>query len=1788
MLLRKHIKILKFKGAKRMKKNMRHSVGKRILSAFLALVTAVGLYAGTGLSAAAEDEPLPYVKAEKGLWITEIYQNDVSREAVYGTASDLMEFVEIVNTSGETIIFNDTHTIWYEYLSGGQMITQVTPLTVYSNDEADTSIAPGETVIIRDRRPDLPTEQYPSDDDFRKTMDVKPGVKIWSVSGQNGWAENARGFSIRLKSDKNKIFSRFIYNMTVAADGTVEQKTDTETQDGLSVQLSIPDYGYEMLSWEVKTMPTPGYVYNAQYNGQYAVIPDESAPKGLFITEVLPQDSSSATSARFGSGGNQILEFVELTNTTDRDINLNEEYQLTYFTKMNNGTRTVAGGNDKITVITSAGDPYDDTCIIPAGKSVVLWVHREQSNTAFLLDKYGVNMGMLTQRENAAPGVTTVYDTWPTEADFREIRGIAADVPVFTIRNINGCGNDRNAFALRKIITRDTENPSLVTKFVTELVSSYGYDTANRQDTSGGRSASLGVSPEGSKMLCYQAAALPSPGTVAPEQLTYLTDDGKTPVIREWDGIPAPSSIDQGSFYRTPYYYENVKTIELYYKPSNQETFTKLVSSSFSIYNKWYTFVPGDKIVNADYFDYYIKAKGVYNTAQTDMKRVQINRVDNGEGLRVNLDGKTVSETEAETVSGTVNITAKNFADTGAPVTMTLDGGSLPISAAMEKGAFFTFTHDGGNGLDSYFKNALVVKSHEDDDFGDIIRLFPAHSEAPGLASMAIMVDSKYFTYNPDGSASIELYIYAGTHGSTFESFTAENNDDFTAQWVRLSLADGTTFKPVEYKGFQVTTGAGGAGTQKNGWVNLDPDAQIRVGDSNNLHVYVKSRFEIPAESLALDAYASKIDTTALSDGEHTLAVTSGGVTKTVTLDVDNIPPVQPEPERLPETDLGFELDPEQNPVKATVAAGEGDKEITLFEAKEADITKVYEGVGDSTSAAAEKTGDGATVSANGEFPYQIYELDADAEQTDSMRFDVAAKADYGRDVQLYALNVNSGVWEILEAARNGDEVTAVFPLENRIQDGKVKVLVQARGTEFAPYTRPNSPATVKNNYPDEWTGEGEHAVPKQYDFSMAWITDTQYYAEQYTHQFQNITDWIVEKKDELNIKYVTHTGDIADEWDEEYQFINASKYLKKFEDANIPYGVLGGNHDVAFGAEKYDNYWKYFGEERYGGNSYYGGSYKNNLGHYDLITIDGVEMIFVYMSWDIYYPETEWINEVLAKYSDRKAVIAVHCGINANAAQSYQSNMLLREVCSKNENVFAMINGHYHGSSLNFAGFDDDSDGVNDRVVYQICTDYQSAPEGGSGYVKMLYFDLANDKIYLNSYSPSVDDYNYYDLPKLPEYPVGLNISNIDITQLEVDFDRETAKSLTVSGARAAVFTNTELGGAAADGLTKVEFESEKGISKFAYAVTSDENGRITAYSDAVQFTVPAKIYKAQENDPGLAYSGSWGDRAQIGRFDGHLAKQASKIGSSVSFTFKGTGFKIVSYKSYSQGIFDVYIDGEKKASVNNYEPGSDASFQNDVYKNFSLPDGVHTVTITISGRDAKSIGSNIYIDAVHLAGSFVKPSTLMDDQAVVVSAAPVEIDVLANDGEVSGDIELLEEDLPESGEVKIVNGKLVFTPHRMAVKDETFTYRAGDATATVTLVYANIIRYEETFKAVADGKNAGGAWESFSFARYSGGSAIRSGKKGDTLEITFYGTGIEIIGYKSWSRGKAEITLDGAAKTIDTHDMSYDRLYDTSVYNSGTIIEGTHTLKIKVLDERNILANGSAIDIDAFVVSK
>lgn len=1302
-----------------------------------ALLFMQALPVNVSLAAPIHDNDVP----GKSLWITEIYPNDVNRKRVYGNDDDHMEFIEITNTTEADIRFDEGYELWYDYNSG-QKSLQVTPV---GQTSGQVIIKSGQSAVLWNRRDDLggvEGENYASEEQFRAAMMIPAEVDVYEISGQNGFAANDRGFAIKKGEE---VLSSFHYSPT----------TDLNTKDGLSVHLKVPDYGTFMDVYANKKLTSAGFVLSDQLSGQMdREILYGQAAEGVFITEMRPRDISRQ--GTYMTGGDQVMEGIEIYNATDQVVDLNEEYILEYIVKEND---TVALplyklNEDGRTIGTDQG------ITIAPRSAAVIWPYRSpEARKGLAADK---------------------FIKVPTEADYRQELSIPDDVPVYISQDRNGLNNSDSGFDLYK----KNEDGSKT------LVSRYFYD--GNDDMSGGTSVDLRPSSEGPIMEIFEAKAKSTLGIVKDGQKTYRNAPGKAPVISQIEEI---TSVTQGDFLRIPYAYESdpedpTVAISVYYRSNKMKGFVANRSTSFSIYNKWYAYIPSTVFVDADYVDYYVKAETSTNQTVLPIQRITVEKV-NQPGLNVHM-------TETEDIKGSFYFSA-NDTSGSAEIKAALDGQALDLSDALSPGAFLTFSH---TGIDSYFKNALTI--------GDqVIRQFPKSLYVPSNSSMTILVDQSYFTYNEDGTANVKMTIRTGTYGSPWESHTDANNDDFVVTDLALQLPSGRVIRPDKIVGNRTD----------DEQIELKYNDSIKVGDTSGQYLWIDLYFSVAAAEI--NGKAASIDTTQLSDGPHTLTVHSGSETKTIDFTVKNTEDVEPEPE--PPTPTNLNLTVKEVGRKAEVVADEleGASEVELFKAQEISNMVYYTGTGDSTSDAKFSRRLQNIKSDNGEFPYAIFELQGQG--NNDLRIDLDASVDYNRPIQLYVLNTEENAWELLETTRDGDQLTAIFSPENRLDArGKVKVMAQARTTEALPKTSaPNTSATVKNDY--DWDGTG---VPDQYDFSIAWITDTQYYSERYHENFDIMTDWIVDNKDTLDIQYVFHTGDIVDEFDEDYQYQIAQEQLYKFRDAGIPYGVLPGNHDNAMGTPIYDFYYRYFGADEFKDQLCYGKeNYKNNMGHYDLITVDGEELLFLSMGWDIYTEELEWMNKILAQFPDRKAFILTHPGIKADGSADYFADLITENVVKQNPNVVAMMNGHYHGAAINNV----DIDG---RTVYRILTDYQSAPGGGETYVKMLYFDLANNKIYVNSYSPKLEDFNYYDTPKLDDYTdPNLILRDIDILDLPVNFDR-APKTLAINEVKASILTEEKI----ASGKPSEKIAVESRSSFEVYAQYKNESDEIIGYSKPAQ----------------------------------------------------------------------------------------------------------------------------------------------------------------------------------------------------------------------------------------------------------------------------------------------------------------------------------------------------------------
>ncbi|MFC7320793.1 metallophosphoesterase [Halobacillus campisalis] len=272
------------------------------------------------------------------------------------------------------------------------------------------------------------------------------------------------------------------------------------------------------------------------------------------------------------------------------------------------------------------------------------------------------------------------------------------------------------------------------------------------------------------------------------------------------------------------------------------------------------------------------------------------------------------------------------------------------------------------------------------------------------------------------------------------------------------------------------------------------------------------------------------------------------------------------------------------------------------------------------------------------------------------------------------------------------------------------------------------------------------------YDYTLVWMSDTQYYAKNYPYIYLNMVEWIANNKEKLNIPYVFHTGDIVNTWNDDEQWQHADKNMKVLETAKVPYGILAGNHDIDPNNNGYSQFSKYFGSARFERNSYYGGSYKDNRGHYDLMNIKGNEFIMIYMGWGIGEQEVEWMKEIVEKHPDRIAFIGLHDYLTGSGKRSRIGQLVYDQVIRPNKNVAAILSGHYYGSETLVDHIDDDGDGKPDRKIYQMLANYQSGPEGGQGYLRLLQVKQKENKIHVKTYSPYLNGYNFYDNEKYPE----------------------------------------------------------------------------------------------------------------------------------------------------------------------------------------------------------------------------------------------------------------------------------------------------------------------------------------------------------------------------------------------------------------------------------------------------
>ena len=284
---------------------------------------------------------------------------------------------------------------------------------------------------------------------------------------------------------------------------------------------------------------------------------------------------------------------------------------------------------------------------------------------------------------------------------------------------------------------------------------------------------------------------------------------------------------------------------------------------------------------------------------------------------------------------------------------------------------------------------------------------------------------------------------------------------------------------------------------------------------------------------------------------------------------------------------------------------------------------------------------------------------------------------------------------------------------------------------------------------------------PTPETFTIAVLPDTQHYSQSYPAIFTSQTQWIANQKAQHNIVFVLHEGDITNN-NNATQWGNVDASLSLL-DGIVPYALALGNHDMGPGgsANNRDTMLNtYFPVSRFQNLPTFGGVYEPGKldNSYHLFDAGGMDWLILALEFGPRDPVLDWANQVVADYPNRNVIVVTHCYMNyddtlVGPGDSYNPHNygVASEPGGVNDgeemwdkfvrlhpNISFVFSGHILGDGKGrMVGIGD-----NRNKVYQMLANYQMLTNGGNGYLRLVEFDLSQQKVRVKTYSPYLDQH--------------------------------------------------------------------------------------------------------------------------------------------------------------------------------------------------------------------------------------------------------------------------------------------------------------------------------------------------------------------------------------------------------------------------------------------------------------
>ena len=366
------------------------------------------------------------------------------------------------------------------------------------------------------------------------------------------------------------------------------------------------------------------------------------------------------------------------------------------------------------------------------------------------------------------------------------------------------------------------------------------------------------------------------------------------------------------------------------------------------------------------------------------------------------------------------------------------------------------------------------------------------------------------------------------------------------------------------------------------------------------------------------------------------------------------------------------------------------------------------------------------TTVTDGTNPYQIYRVALTEEQVSYGAWRFFWQGESDRQIHAYGYDFLQKQWVKLASTKGTGELSLNILAEGaRYTENGVLYLMLFRGMG-------QELSELTSFIPDEG----------QYDFTMFWNSDTQY-TTQFTeelayHQHRWIVDAFAEKKGVITF----NTGDIANRSNlrYEYNWKVVEQAYDIFEEAKIPYTFSWGNHDI--------DYDKHANETRYYRTYFPASRLAENAGQWEVSfapdsidgettramalkqTLHGAKIMLLSLAYEhrLTNSDLAWAEEMVKTHPDYTVILLTH---TYSSDTGIIPGVISSRIVDVYDNVKLVLNGHFDGASVFKM--------VNGGFV--VLQDYQGEgggiQYGGNEFMRLVQFDVENDLVYFNTYSP-------------------------------------------------------------------------------------------------------------------------------------------------------------------------------------------------------------------------------------------------------------------------------------------------------------------------------------------------------------------------------------------------------------------------------------------------------------------